>query len=55
MTNPTRKILCWGDSVTEGMRMPPGKDYPARLAALLGDGYRVFDSGDGGEDATSTP
>ena len=49
MTNPIRKKLCWGDSVTEGMRMPPGKDYSARLAALLGDGYRVFNSGDGGK------
>ena len=35
--------------------MPPGKDYPARLAALLGDGYRVFNSGDGGEDAITIP
>ena len=50
-----RNILCWGDSVTEGMAMPRGKDYPARLEALLGDGYRVFNSGDGGENSITIP
>ena len=50
-----RRILCWGDSVTEGMAMPRGKDYPAQLEALLGSGYRVFNSGDGGEDSVTIP
>ena len=48
-----RRILCWGDSVTEGMAMPSGKDYPAQLGALLGPGYEVLNSGDGGEDSAT--
>lgn len=50
-----RRVLCWGDSVTEGMAMPRGKDYPAQLEALLGDGYKVFNSGDGGENSITIP
>ena len=50
-----RRILCWGDSVTEGMAMPKGKDYPSRLEELLGDGYKVFNSGDGGENSITIP
>ncbi len=48
-----RRILCWGDSVTEGMAMPRGKDYPAQLGALLGPDYEVFNSGDGGENSVT--
>ncbi|MBR4258591.1 MAG: hypothetical protein IKQ17_06140 [Kiritimatiellae bacterium] len=54
-TPAVRNVLCWGDSVTEGMAMPRGKDYPARLEALLGDGYKVFNSGDGGENTITIP
>ena len=50
-----RRVLCWGDSVTEGMAMPRGKDYPARLGALLGPGYEVLNSGDGGENSVTIP
>ena len=50
-----RRILCWGDSVTEGMAMPYTKDYPAQLEALLGEGYKVFNSGDGGENSVTIP
>ena len=50
-----RRVLCWGDSVTEGMAMPKGKDYPAQLEALLGEGYKVFNSGDGGENSVTIP
>ena len=50
-----KKILCWGDSVTEGMAMPRGKDYPARLQALLGPDFEVFNSGDGGENSIAIP
>lgn len=50
-----RKVLCWGDSVTEGMAMPRGKDYPAQLQKLLGDGYQTFNSGDGGENSITIP
>ncbi|MBQ6136512.1 MAG: hypothetical protein IJI73_03985, partial [Kiritimatiellae bacterium] len=38
-----------------GMAMPRGKDYPARLQALLGDGYKEFNSGDGGENSVTIP
>ena len=50
-----RRVLCWGDSVTEGMAMPRGKDYPSRLQALLGSGYEVLNSGDGGENTITIP
>ncbi len=50
-----RRVLCWGDSVTEGMAMPRGKDYPAQLQTLLGEGYKVFNSGDGGENSVTIP
>ncbi len=50
-----RRVLCWGDSVTEGMAMPRGKDYPSRLQALLGPGYEVLNSGDGGENTVTIP
>lgn len=52
---PLKKVLCWGDSVTEGMAMPRGKDYPARLQALLGPDFEVFNSGDGGENSVTIP
>ena len=48
-----RVVLCWGDSITEGMAMPQGKSYPACLQRLLGSGYTVLNSGDGGEDAVT--
>ena len=50
-----KTVLCWGDSITEGMAMPRGKDYPGRLQALLGPGWKVLNSGDGGEDAVTIP
>ncbi|MGN0889076.1 MAG: hypothetical protein ACI4UY_09375 [Kiritimatiellia bacterium] len=46
-------VLCWGDSVTEGMAMPRDKAYPAQLQKLLGSGYRVLNGGDGGEDTVT--
>lgn len=48
-------VACWGDSITEGMAMAREAAYPARLQALLGDGYRVLNSGDGGEDVVTIP
>ena len=50
-----KTVLCWGDSITEGMAMPRGRDYPGRLQALLGAGWKVLNSGDGGEDAVTIP
>lgn len=52
---PDKLVLCWGDSITEGMGMPRGKDYPSQLEALLGKGWSVLNSGDGGEDAVTIP
>ena len=48
-----KQVLCWGDSVTEGMAMPRDKTYPAQLQKLLGSGYRVLNGGDGGEDTVT--
>jgi len=48
-----RTVLCWGDSITEGMAMPTGCPYPSRLQELLGATYAVLNSGDGGEDAVT--
>lgn len=48
-----KQVLCWGDSVTEGMAMPRDKAYPAQLQKLLGPGYRVLNGGDGGEDTVT--
>ncbi len=42
-------IACWGDSVTEGMGMSEGNSYPEQLEKMLGQRYRVMNSGDGGE------
>ena len=50
-----KTVLCWGDSITEGMAMPRGKDYPGRLQALLGADWKVLNSGDGGENAVTIP
>ena len=50
-----KKIICWGDSITEGMGMTPQATYPARLQTLLGERFRVLNSGDGGEDAVTIP
>ena len=48
-------VACWGDSITEGMAMKPAETYPARLQALLGEGYKVLNSGDGGENVVTIP
>ncbi len=41
-------IACWGDSITEGMGMTD-KSYPVRLQEMLGDKFKVYNGGDGGE------
>ena len=50
-----KTVLCWGDSITEGMAMGPKETYPARLQAMLGGKFRVLNSGDGGEDVATIP
>ena len=41
-------VACWGDSITEGMHMHD-KSYPTRLQEMLGDNFKVYNGGDGGE------
>lgn len=50
-----KTVVCWGDSITEGMAMKRNETYPARLQSRLGDGFRVLNSGDGGEDVVTIP
>ena len=52
---PRRTVLCWGDSITEGMGMKSGEPYPSKLQTLLGADYRVLNSGDGGENVATIP
>jgi len=41
-----RRVACAGDSITEGNELADrGKSYPARLGALLGDGWIVGNFG----------
>lgn len=44
-----RTVTCWGDSLTESMRMADTDRYPKVLNDYLGDGYVVNNCGDGGE------
>ncbi len=39
------KIACVGNSVTEALNVPKGKDYPSVLQNLLGDNYEVRNFG----------
>lgn len=54
-TNPAvpeeRTVLCWGDSLTDGMGMAnySGNKYPDALQSLLGDGYKVRNGGYSGD------
>lgn len=49
--NVQKNILCWGDSLTDGMGMEnySGKKYPDALQALLGDEYKVWNGGYSGD------
>ncbi len=44
-----KAIVCWGDSITEGMGMSNVTTYPAFLQSNLGDKYKVVNMGVGGE------
>lgn len=47
-------ILCFGDSITEGYGMKSKNEpYPAVLQSRLGDGYKVYNAGVGGEKAAA--
>ena len=51
----TKTVICWGDSITEGMSMKAEDAYPSRLQGLLGEDYKVLNSGDGGENVVTIP
>ncbi len=42
-------VLCFGDSITEGMGMETGYNYPSQLQANLNGQYRVINAGVSGE------
>ena len=43
------RIICWGDSITQGMGMGGVDDYPSVLQTLIGNKYRVLNAGSPGE------
>ncbi len=54
MYNNKKFILCFGDSITEGYGIkPPGQSYPTVLQGKLGDEYKVYNAGVGGEKAAA--
>ena len=42
-------VICWGDSITQGMAMPMGFTYPQHLQGQIGSPYRVINAGVPGE------
>lgn len=47
--DPRVVVLCWGDSITQGMAMAPGYTYPQHLQDGIGSQYRVLNAGVPGE------
>ncbi|MBO4433319.1 MAG: hypothetical protein J5852_07305, partial [Clostridia bacterium] len=43
------KVVCYGDSITQGMGYTAAEAYPGRLQSMIGSGYTVVNSGDAGE------
>ena len=39
------KVVCMGDSITEGFGIGPDENYPAKLGQMLGDAYTVVNKG----------
>jgi putative flippase GtrA len=46
-----KNILCFGDSITEGMAMAREDSYPGVLASHLKSKYKIFNAGCGGENS----
>ncbi len=42
-------VICFGDSITEGMAMPQGASYPSVLGEHLKEQFKVLNAGVGGE------
>ena len=47
--DPRVVVVCWGDSITQGMAMAPGFTYPQHLQDGIGSQYRVLNAGVPGE------
>lgn len=47
--NKKKAVLCFGDSITEGMAMAREDSYPGVLQKHLKNGFKVFNAGCGGE------
>ena len=47
--NDNDVIICWGDSLTEGMSMKTGYNYPHQLQGNLNGQYKVLNAGVPGE------
>ena len=45
MRNGRIKVVCLGDSITEGFGLEAEQAYPHVMAELLGEGYEVFNAG----------
>ncbi len=43
------KVICWGDSITQGMNVSKDKNYPSVLKTYLGEEYEVLNAGVPGE------
>ena len=46
-------VICWGDSITQGMAMAEGNTYPEQLQAQLGNAYKVINAGVPGENSST--
>ena len=49
----TNVIVCFGDSITQGMAMGKGYTYPEQLQADIGSQYRVINAGVPGENSSA--
>lgn len=51
--NETDVVICWGDSLTQGMSMAPGYTYPQQLQGDLNGQYKVINAGVPGENSNT--
>ncbi|MBE6806100.1 MAG: hypothetical protein E7526_06290 [Ruminococcaceae bacterium] len=47
--NETDVVICWGDSLTQGMSMAPGYTYPQQLQGNIKGQFKVINAGVPGE------
>ena len=51
LTKSDKVVICFGDSITEGMHMKEGEHYPTVLGEYLKQQYTVINAGVGGENS----